>query len=807
MKLNERQYNAAVDFMFSTMREQGVSDADIDAELNSLNDTELSELAQNAFVEMKRAAGSSKLPENPIGAAALGAADTQAFGHVPKIAGQIGATVATELRSLGGADIPALPHAEAAKIFEEEFEDSYATARIASPGSYLVGQIGGYLFGLPKRLLDKTIGLAGGATAKMASGVIKSATQAGVAGAAFGAAEGALRPDRGVVEGALVGGVAGAALPLVGGGGRIAYQKTKEKITGAGAKGLRAARTLSSEASEVFDNMDELVKAQQTGFSLQSKAQATADEVGEKFGTLLRSAKERAQLSFDETQFASGKSIQGTISGLIDETAEEVAQKASKINGFAKADLMDAVVSLDQKLATAGRVLSHNYDDVLTPTLRQADEAGIKLSVDKVLDNLVAALPEGAVINGKANPQILGKQGASTLNVALRTRGKPLSANQLNNFKKAIGESVEWSDEALGAVNTDGTQVFDDISKNFHRALRDTYTGLRDTLTEGLTPVNPNVSQIFDDYHNGLKMIGKTRSVFSRPRPITENYASQLEFALAIDDKALVKPLDNETRALLKHGLVRTREVIDTQKLQTAQQVRSALTKAPQDLKSLETVVGQLRNRRQLEQLIDQQQLHPKLQWALKNPTHPDSARLASEYLAKAPEAANIYNSIQSKLAKAARLKDLGPAASAFKDVRAAGVVNPELTQKAEELVSLIPDLQRLFKADKLAALEKSEVFKEIIGSQGAVKGAFIGEGAMAAFSLPPQLRMAVRATMGILTLNRTIANPLYLQRLNSELRLGFAQGQLEQIAAKVHLYNTKIMPALQGTASSTSRE
>lgn len=801
MRLNPRQYEQAVKHMFRIGQEEGLSESDIATELDSLSDEDLNKAVESTFVDMKQT--STGVFDN-LKAAALGAADTQTFGHTAKAAGAVLGTLASEVGVASG-EITAeqANQTNAAQVFEEEFEDAITASKISNPVAYNIGQIGGYFIGTASRLVKGAGAVAKAvlpSATKTAVGAVAKATAAGaITGAVQGGVEGALRPDRTALEGAAVGGALGGAVPAAIGGGAALGGAAIKKTT-AGLTALhRKARDLSPEVAELMDNMGEIVKAAKGGlYSLKSKAEASIDEVASKFGGILNKVKESTKASFDEQQFASGADLEQTISGLVDETAVAIAEVAGKKNSLAREQLRSTLIGLDGQLSKAGKALSQNYGEALEPILKQADDAGLKIALDPAIDSLIAGLPEGALINGRPNVAMLGKEGASIVNATLARRGKPLSLRDANNFKQAIGLATEWSDEALASA--------DAPVQKLHRAMRDTYDSLKNAMQDGLKTVSPgdDLPQLFGEYHSGLKLISNARSVLSRPRAVTNNYAEQLEFLTALsDNKKYVKAFNADTQGLIKNGLAQTRKIIETQKITDSSTARNALVKAlkapdPQaQMDALEGVVGELAKRRELQQLVQSQKLHPKLVHALKNPLDAEAQKLAQEFLDSSPGSRNIFASLQGKLAKAERLKSLGTAEAVIKDIRATGTIKPEVLNEVEDLASLLPDLQKAFELKKLLALAESPLFKEINVANGLIATGLGAEVAMNYIPMPKWGKNTVRTIGAVLTLRATLNNPIYVARLNETLKLRWTREKLEKIVTTVQLYNNKIAPAL----------
>jgi hypothetical protein len=819
MKLNQRQYDAAVNHIYQSYEAEGLSKEDADAEIANIPEPELIKTIENAFVDLKTAEGRLISSENiSTPALALNAADTATFGYLGKAASYVGGKLLQAAgKATGLVDSKDDPDGKLARqVFEEEWEDNATATRIESPVASTIGQIGGYFVGPMRAVTGGTaiLGKAAGGVVKGTGAVSKVGAgmlEAGVAGAAqYGIEQGIREDGVGFIKGTLTGGALGAggaavlsAPGLLYHGGKIAASKTLGFLA-------KRGRELGPEASELIDKMDDVVKQSKAGtVELGKKVKMSFDEIGDKLGSLFAQAKDKITRSFDETQIVKGTDLKDTLLGMVDDASIQIGTKATETNSIARKDILQVIAQMDDKMRGANKILSLHYDEALTTIMKKADDAKLLVDIGDPLSVFLKSLPEGAIVNGKANSAMLGDDGAKTLNALLRFKNRPLKMRTTNEVKKRLGNSINWDKDAVKTADSKINQT--------NQAMRDLYSGIKDKMESTYKTIDPdtNITDVFAEYASGLELISTARSAFTKTAAITENYATKLDFIeLLNENRKHVKVFDKETSHLIKNGIRNVRKVLDSEKLQDPTEVRKALFRAldapdsATQLSNLEAVGGALKQRREMTAITDQIKLHPKLLHGIKNPMNKEAQQVADEFLAKAsPESRNAYRSIVAKEAKRMRLKALGKPAEMLAEARATGQINPQLIDEVEDVVSLIPEFQKALSNEKLLKMVDSPLFKELtLGKQlkasaamGVVgAGAYGGvEYAMDKLGAPKWAKNTVRIAGTLLLLKSVINRPLYLARLNSELKLNLSQAQLEKTIHTLNIYNEKIRPML----------
>lgn len=801
-KLNDRQAQEALDHLYSVYKQQGFSENEANQDLGGLGKDELSKVLENAFVEKVKTPAETPLEglgqdlTSSVAGLVGQVADTALFGHAAGVISSPVRLAQYGAKLIGSESADTLK--QLADNIELAVEDTQAVGAIENPKLATVGKIGGYFTGGAKLLLKGTQAVAGKVATKVIGEKVAGEAFRHTAGrvglenllggaAAFGG-ESLLRGQsvEEAKQNAVTGGLVSAALPAaVSGGVAVASSALK-----GAAKLSRSLYNASPEVQDLIENMPELVKARP---GLLEKGQQAWHDVSQKFGEILGKAKEATKLSPEEQQIMRGTDLGETLSGLTDDLATEFGKAADEAGQISKEEVRGILGSLAESANKAKKVLGLNYKEASVEGLSKDTS---KYVAGEFIQPILDSLPQGAIIEGKANTQMLGKELAGTIQNLLGIKSKSLTAQQLNQVKVTLGNAAYWDRVPQGL-------------EEINSGLKDSFFKIRESLTQA----NPELDKVFSQYSTGLKLADKFKSQFGEVLEPTAQTVKNLKNLSEAFQARVIKPADEATQQMLIKGIRETQKLLDLNKYakadgQAARALMSKTLKAPDPARQrqyLSELVQNFGENRKLDQALEMMGNHQKLTHALLNPLDAEAKQAALSYLETTgnQRAKPIFESALAKKAKLVKLKDLPKNAHEFiKQASAERGLNKQLLSETSELAQLIPELDNLYRQDnltKLLELAKTDKGQFILGG---------GLELIGALDLTDKLhlgtvgKVGAKVLGGALMAHALLKNPAKLEYLNQHFKLFSGRAAMEKAVSTLSYYNQYIRPALQAEVS-----
>jgi hypothetical protein len=795
MPLNERQQKEALLKLHADAVASGVDPKGLAESLNNLSDADYNEKLEVKFLEAKESQG---VQTNALTAAIGGIADTVTFGHAANVA------------SVFGDD------------FAHQVEDKQEINRISNPAhGYDIGRVAGYVGGLAGQLLK--VGTKVGAKVVAQTALQQTAGETGkqmikrvaaegaIGGALTGGAEAVLREDTSVAGGTIGGAVGGAAGSAVVAGVPIAASKIKGKTLEAMSKIANRGKQVSPEFAELITNMEDVVKFSKDGLRKKGKElSASFEEVGQKFAGILQGAKQQLELSPEEVAFKSGKEMKQGLSALIDDAALALSESAQSKNAIHREELAAIGANLSEAASNARQILSHNYGDVVKPLMDKGKH--LKISLKEPIQGIIDALPEGAIVGTEVNKTMLGPKAAKQLENLMTFSDGVHSLEAANEFKKALGGAASWGDTSRMSAEV----------KQYNTAIQGAYESTKLTMLDAFKQVDPSVdlTKVFNDYHTGLKVAGRFEDTFATaPTDVTKRLLRDMEeLNNSFNSAKYVKPMSAESQKLIANGIGHVKKILDTSSILDATKARSAIKRAINapdaevQKSALESITGEFARRRDIDDQLEKLGIHDKLIKAIKFPNDKPTQEAADELLGKLGKPARaVFESVRNKAAKLQRLEGLPKNAREFINaVKNEGSVNPNVTHELADVVTLVPEIDKLLVDMKLEKLSRSPLIREMNLDRDVLLNnlGMTGAGGLAYWAMPEKYRRKAAPVIGgLLVLNAILKQPARLAYLDKEFKLFGSREALESAVLKLDRYNKFIFPALKQAATPVVEE